>query len=471
VPFLLLIVAVLVALTLPLGYTQLLADYHRFQIGQLTDCEHLAWVASGVGAKGADFDYPPDPKRLAAMIDRITDQGETVLIVDRRSRVTQTSGPHWSPDLAARLDAHLTQALRGFASSDDTDRVSKLLRAEPFIAAHPVRDSHSVVGAVVIIAPTNGLRARAGLWLLPAAGICLLALLAAVGIVSPLSRWVLRPISSLIISTRALASGDYNRRVLADTGPVEVRELSAAFNTMADRVHTALAAQRTFVSDASHQLRNPLAAVRFRVEGLTPFLPDEHHYKLDLAIAEMEHLSRTLDQLLDLARAEGRALPREPQNAGAIVTRRVLAWSEVAERRSITLTAPEAPAHVLAQSEVLDQILDILMDNALRIAPPGSTVRVLVRAQDDRTYVEVADEGPGMSDVDKARATDRFWRARTSDYRGSGLGLAIAATLLTASGGRLSFHDRRPHGLIVRVDLATATTVHSDGSAGLSRTS
>lgn len=471
VPFLLLIVAVLVTLTLPLGYARMLADYHRFQIGQVTDCEHLAWVASGVGARGEGFDYPPDPQRVDAMVDRITDQGETVFLVDRSGKITLWSGPDRAPDLASRIDAHLAKALRGFASSDDTDQVSRLLRADPFVAAHPVRDSHSVVGAVVIIAPTAALRARAAVWLLPAAGFYLLALLATVGIAVPLSRWMLRPINSLIGSTRAFAGGAYDRRAHTDHGPVEVRELSTAFNTMADRVRTALAAQRTFVSDASHQLRNPLTAVRFRVEGLAPFLPADHQDKLHLAIAEVEHLSRTLDQLLALARAEGRALPREPQDAGAIVASRVLAWNEIAGRRSITLTASGDTAHVLAPPDVLEQVLDILMDNALRIAPLGSTVRVLVRARDDRTHVEVVDQGPGMSDVDKERATDRFWRARTSSYRGSGLGLAIAATLLTASGGQLSFHDNHPHGLVVRVDLATASTVHSKHSAGLSRTS
>jgi len=457
VPFLLLITTVLIALILPLGYARALAGYHRFAIGQLTDCEHLAWIASGVGSRGTGFNYPPDPHYVLAEFERSAERGETIMLVDRSQRVLLSTQPYPRRNLGLHISDRITKALNGFANSDDTDQVSKLLRAEPFVAAHPVRDSHSVVGAVVLIAPTSALRTSSGIWLLPLVAIAMAALIAAVAIALPLSRWMLRPIANLLASVSALSDGDFSSRVVDDNGPLEARELSAAFNTMAERVRIALSVQRTFVADASHQLRNPLTALRMRVEGLAPFIPAEQHSRLELAVAEVQHLSQVLDQLLELAHAEGRKLPTHPQPTRAIIAGRLHAWNEIAGRRSVALEQSGPDSWVLAPPGVLGQVLDVLLDNAVRFAPRGSTVRILVSDRQARILIDVIDGGPGMPDTDKARATDRFWRgASQSDHRGSGLGLAIAASLVATADGVFSLHDGHPTGLIARIDLAGA---------------
>lgn len=457
VPFLLLITTVLVALVVPLGYARTLAAYHRFAIGQLIDCEHLAWIASGVGNGGSTFQYPPDPQRVLAQFELAADGGETIMLVDRQQKVLLANRSTAGDSLDGRVSDRVARALKGFANNDNTARVGQLARAEPFVAAHPVRDSHSVVGAVVLIAPTGQLRTSAGLWLLPLIAVMVAAMLTAIGIAVPLSRWMLQPILDLIGSARAFADGDYNRRVFADSGPREVRELSSAFNTMADRVRTALAVQRTFVSDASHQLRNPLTALRMRVEALAPFVQPSHQDKLQHAVTEVQYLSQVLDQLLELARAEGRKLPMRPQATRPVIAGRLQAWSEVARRRSVTFSASGQDAWVLAPSEVLDQVLDVLLDNALRSTPVGTTVAIRVSARGQRIVIEVADEGAGMTDEEKDRATDRFWRgSHQGGHRGSGLGLAIAASLVASADGQFSLHDGQPRGLVARIELAGA---------------
>jgi len=457
VPFLLLITTVLVALLIPLGYARTLAGYHRFAIGQLTDCEHLAWIASGVGNGGTAFQYPAEPDRVLAQFRRAADHGETIMFVDRQQNVLLSNRPSSTQGFSDPIRRRITDALNGFANSDETDRIGQLLHAEPFVAAHPVRDSHSVVGAVVVIAPTRELRTSSVLWLLPLIGLGVAAMLTVIGIALPLSRWMLQPILDLIGSARAFADGDYNRRVLADSGPQEVRELSSAFNTMADRVRTALSVQRTFVSDASHQLRNPLTALRMRVEGLAPFLQPGHQDKLEYAVAEVHYLSQVLDQLLKLARAEGRKLPMRSEAIQPIIAGRLRAWSEIAARRSVALTATGQDAWVLVPADVLGQVLDVLLDNAVRSSPAGATVCIRVSVRGERTVIEVVDAGMGMTDAEKERATDRFWRGNhQGDHRGSGLGLAIAASLVTTAGGQFSLHDSQPRGLVARIELASS---------------
>lgn len=457
VPFLLLITSVLVALVVPLGYARTLAGYHRFAIGQLTDCEHLAWIASGVGNGGTAFQYPPDPVQVLAQFRRAADHGETIMFIDRQQNVLLSNRRYSTQGFSDRVSMRVANALNGFANSDDTDQVGQLLRAEPFIAAHPVRDSHSVVGAVVLIAPTEELRTSSGLWLLPLIAVGMAAMLTAIGIALPLSRWMLRPILDLIGSARAFADGDYNSRVLADSGPREVRELSSAFNIMADRVRTALSVQRTFVSDASHQLRNPLTALRMRVEGLAPFIQPGHQDSLEYAVAEVHYLSQVLDQLLELARAEGRKLPVRAEATQPIIAGRLRAWSEIAARRSVALTAIGEDAWVLVPADLLGQVLDVLLDNAVRSTPAGTSVLIRVSVRGERTLIEVIDEGMGMTDADKERATDRFWRGNhQGDHRGSGLGLAIVASLVVTAGGRFSLHDGQPRGLVARIELASS---------------
>ncbi|MCU0261598.1 MAG: HAMP domain-containing histidine kinase, partial [Ilumatobacteraceae bacterium] len=179
---------------------------------------------------------------------------------------------------------------------------------------------------------------------------------------------------------------------------------------------------------------------------------------IDAAIDETDRLTALVGDLLQLARADEHP-PPVPVDLGLLVSERVDTWSAVADSVGVGIRAelPDGTLVVTAVPGAIEQILDNLLDNALKVAPPGSAVVVGVEAGTDRHVLHVADEGPGMTDQDKARAVTRFWRGSTTT-QGSGLGLAIVDALATASGGSLSLGDASGGGLEARVALPVATS-------------
>ena len=237
---------------------------------------------------------------------------------------------------------------------------------------------------------------------------------------------------------------------------------------MADRLDELVTSQRRFVADASHQLRTPLTALQLRLETLDP----QSEATRDAALDEVARLTRLVDGLLSLARAEGARPVREPVSITAVLAERHDAWLPLAtEQRvridldsseSVSITAELVPGH-------LEQILDNLIDNALDVSPPDSTV--ILRSARVGPYVEihVIDEGPGMTDEERRDAFAPFWQSATGRRTGSsGLGLAIAQQLARASQGSLRL-DRSPRGGIdavvrFRAEEDTRGRVSSGGS-------
>jgi signal transduction histidine kinase len=273
-------------------------------------------------------------------------------------------------------------------------------------------------------------------------------------------RWILRPVWQLGHAVSEITNGRYGVRALDRSGPAEIRDLAAAFNTMTDRLTASLEAQRAFAADASHQLRNPLSGVRLRIESLEPHVAPGGREQLDRAIVEMRRLSLVIDQLQQLARAENGSMPVGPVDVGSVLECRVDAWREQAERDGVRLEVHGDPVAAECADGALDQIVDVLLDNALRVSPEGATVSLRASASGSG-YVEVhvIDEGAGMSPGDRARACDRFWRAAEQPAEraaGSGLGLAIAKALATAGGGDLRLDEASPHGVDAVVTLRQA---------------
>ena len=245
-------------------------------------------------------------------------------------------------------------------------------------------------------------------------------------------------------------------------GPPELRRLAASFNHMADVVSDVMDRQRAFVAHASHQLRNPLTALRLRVEELGPSLTDpdgrsEHR----LALEETDRLALVLDALLTLARAEREENERVTVDAAAVAASRVAAWAPLARRRSVTLrlAVTDAPAYARTVPTAVDQALDALIDNAVKFSGAGGAVTVAVADRDDGVALEVRDSGPGMTESQLGQATERFWRAPDAqNVDGAGLGLTIVAVLVDASDGRLTLEPADGGGLAATIWAPGDTT-------------
>ncbi|MEU8488736.1 HAMP domain-containing sensor histidine kinase [Streptomyces sp. NPDC048641] len=319
------------------------------------------------------------------------------------------------------------------------------------VVASPVISDGDVVAVVVTDSPTGKMRSKTlqG-WLLIAAGEAA-AMLLAVGAALRLTGWVLRPVRVLDATTHDIATGRLKSRVASAGGPPELRRLARSFNEMADNVEDVLEQQRAFVADASHQLRNPLAALLLRIELLAFELP-EGNEEIASVRTEGKRLASVLDDLLDLALAEHTEADLRLTDIGELVRERVGAWRPVADDKGVRL-AEDCPAVTgWADPVTLSSALDAVIDNALKFTPSGEEVKVRVARNGESTEIVVADRGPGLREDELARVGDRFWRsAGHQNVKGSGLGLSISRALLAAGGGSLTFAPHEPHGLCVTV--------------------
>ncbi|MEU9156918.1 HAMP domain-containing sensor histidine kinase [Streptomyces sp. NPDC048417] len=336
--------------------------------------------------------------------------------------------------------------------SHDPRQVWPWQRTRLVVASPVIRDG-DVVAVVVTDSPTGPMRSRTlrG-WLFIGAGE-IAATLLAIGAALRLTGWVLRPVRVLDATTHEITSGRLKSRVAAAGGPPELRRLVRAFNEMADNVEDVLEQQRAFVADASHQLRNPLAALLLRIELLALELPEDNE-EIASVRTEGKRLAQVLDDLLDLALAEHAEADLMLTDVGRLAAERVAAWAPAAAAKGVRLSG-ECPATTgWADPITLSSALDAVIDNAVKFTPEGGVVEVTVTADGDVSTIVVTDTGPGLTDEELARVGDRFWRSgRHQNVKGSGLGLSITRALLATGGGSLSYEHGEPRGLRVTVSV------------------
>ena len=447
--YLTLLTLVLFALELPLASTIAARGTEELRLDRVNDANLYASVADPALRTGENVE----------LTDRLTGYhklyGISAAVVDRDGRLTVVAGAE-SAFRTAPVQTRLQQALAGERAG--SDRVVWPWQDDPLIVAVPVTSNGEVIGAVVTLSPTDRLRgAELRSWGL--AGLAGLAALAAfVAVAVALVRWILRPVAELDDTAQRVAGGALDARVPADLGPPELRLLARSFNKMADNVADSLARQRDFVSQASHQLRNPLTSLRIRVDNLAEYVGPAGRAEHRLTLEETDRLGLILDGLLALARAERGQHQTAPVDAAAVADSRVAAWQPLAEQRGITLRRIGAPAALATSVDTaVDQTIDAVVDNELKFAGPGATVLVDVRVAGAGVEIHVVDDGPGISDSERRRATERFWRAPgTQNLDGAGLGLPIVTVLLGASGGELVLLPAHPHGLHARVTFPAA---------------
>ncbi|MBD0740594.1 sensor histidine kinase [Streptomyces sp. CBMA29] len=470
-PLLIVLMAgVLLALGFPLAASQAASQQQRVVVDRIDDTTRFAALAQYVTARDEQTAVDSaDDERLHTLRTELTRYKELYGIdagVFYRDRTAMAAAPGgWQvPDEGELFDAY-NSALLGRRTHDPRQvwpwQTRKLAIASPI-----VRDG-DVVAVVVTDSPTGALRSRIlhG-WLLLAAGE-LAAMAIAVLFAVRLTGWVLLPVATLDRVTHDIATGRMKSRVGTAGGPPELRRLVRSFNEMADNVEEVLDQQRAFVADASHQLRNPLAALLLRIELLGLELPDGHD-EAEAVKEEGHRLAQVLDDLLGLALAERSGSHLAVTDLAALARIRSAAWRPVADQAGIAVeftvegedpedqerdgTGERAVLKVTgwADAVALSSALDAVIDNAIKFTPRGEAVHVRVTADDQRTAISVADSGPGLTDEELARVGDRFWRsARHQNVHGSGLGLSIARALLSQGGGVISYGRCDPHGLEV----------------------
>lgn len=285
---------------------------------------------------------------------------------------------------------------------------------------------------------------------------------AAVIIGLALSARLSAPIAHLVAASRRIAAGRYAERVPVASAD-EIGELAGSFNQMAEALESTERRRLQLVGDIAHELRTPLATLDGYLEGLQDGVirPDEATWQV--LRRETVRLSNLINDLQELWRAEARQLPLSiaavDVEAELAALRGRFATQAGAGGIEIISAHPSRGLAVRADRDRLAQILDNFVSNAIRYAPSGTGIRLSARSEGEGVAIAVSDDGPGLTEEQRERVFDRFYRvdpSRSRELGGAGIGLAIARALAEAMGGRVEALSEGPgRGATFRVILPT----------------
>jgi signal transduction histidine kinase len=255
-------------------------------------------------------------------------------------------------------------------------------------------------------------------------------------------RRALRPVEQIRARTAEIGVADLSARVPVPAAEDEIAALARTMNAMLGRLEAAVAAQRAFISDAGHEMRSPLAAIRTEMEVAQRVGLGER--TIEDLLGETARLERLVADLLLLARADEGAmtLHRDDVDLDDLLRDE---RQRLRTRPGLTVTAAIAPARTVGDRAALARVVRNLVDNAARHA--AGRVHLACGIDGSGAWVEVCDDGPGVAPEDRARVFERFVRlddARAREDGGSGLGLAIVRELVAASGGTVQLDDGGP---------------------------
>ena len=474
-----LVVIVAFGLGVPFALTIANNESQLLFVDRVTDTEMFASLAQRPLAEG-------DAARMSDTLARYQDvygiQAAVLglnggVAASSAARPARSAQPARSVDLA---DPLVAQAVRNAQAGRPPASPPSLRpwNSDPLVVAEPVLVDGELAGVAVTVSSTGHARSVV-LWRwAEVAAVALLGI--ALGVLASLAmvRWIIRPVRQLDGATARLAvaavSGHPVDPVGGTSGPPELRRLSKAFDQMANTVGAALAAQRTFVADASHQLRNPLHALLLRLRNMDGQLRPEAVEQHAAALDQARRFQAILDDLLTMARSQSDTIPPVEIDVGSVAKAKIAEWQVVGDSRDVILVLDGEPGgRALAPARGLETILDALLDNALKFTEPGTAVTVDVRRRPGSVpkhgtvgavgtpdtvgtvSIAVRDHGPGMRPEELERATDRFWRSpsQANLVRGSGLGLSVVRRTVERVNGTITLDLPADGGLRVTVTL------------------
>ena len=357
--------------------------------------------------------------------------------------------------------SEIVQALEGY------DAFSCSYRDGAFRSrtASPVLYQNRIIGAVYAYEydteqaalleglQSNLLKLSAGI----AAAVVLLSIL--------LSRMLTRKISTLLTAIRKVRAGAYEHRTHI-SGRDEIAQIGAEFNSLTDRLQTTETLRRRFVSDASHELKTPLAAIRLLTDSILQTdqmdMETVRDFVTDIG-SEAERLSRITENLLRLTRLDGGVVQAAyPVAVGPVLQRVERMLGMVAEEKGVTISGSASEdAVALATDDDVHQILYNLMENAIKYsAAENGFVRAEALVRDGQVVITVTDNGIGIPDEDLPHVFDRFYRVdkmRSREVGGTGLGLSIVKDTIENRGGSIQAgHGADGVGTVFTVTLPLA---------------
>ncbi|MCC6492996.1 MAG: HAMP domain-containing protein [Pirellulales bacterium] len=286
-------------------------------------------------------------------------------------------------------------------------------------------------------------------------------------IAAAIGRWLCRralwPVVDMAHTAKRISAASFERRFPESSSDDELATLSRSFNGLLDRLQASYESQRRFTGDAAHELRTPLTVLLGQIDVALrrPRTAADYQQTLSLLRDEATKLQAILNSLLFLARAEQGAAAADQADVdlGPWLARH-LQRPQYDQRRADLRLAVEQPVAALASKQLLAQVVDNLLSNALKYSPPGTPIEVRAGRLGDEAVVAVKDQGIGLSAEDQRRVFQPFFRssaARSLGAAGAGLGLAVAARLAAAMHGRLQCHSELGSGSAFSIHLPLAS--------------
>lgn len=268
----------------------------------------------------------------------------------------------------------------------------------------------------------------------------------------------LAPVARITEETRSISAIRLNARLPVNNPYDELGQLAITINALFARLERSFEQLRRFTADASHELRTPLTVIRSAGEVVLRERYDESVYRetIGTMLEEADRLTRLVEELLALARAEGSVLQRSAVNVGELAAEVCQHLLVLAEEKRQQLSVSVQPVWVQGDRTLLRQALINLLDNAIKYSPVGGEICVRVQETKDMAEVVFADCGPGISQEHHAHIFDRFYRidpARNRDAGGFGLGLSIASWSVEAHGGRIEVKGKSGGGSVFKILL------------------
>jgi two-component system sensor histidine kinase BaeS len=374
------------------------------------------------------------------------------------ARVSKNGAVSGSPQTTKALTTDdVTALLAGQSVSGKATVEGRIILVEgrPLAQGGGIVLSRAVSDAV---GPANALLRRQLVALLIGVGVAAIA-----GVV--LARWVAGPLRRVSLVAQRLTTGKRDARVSPE-GPSEVAQVADSVNTLADALAVSESRERAFLLSITHELRTPLTAVRGFAEAVADGVATGEAARQAGTViqAESTRLERLIDDLLDLARlgAQDFSINRVPVDLTVAMTAAATVWQARCSEVGVEFLAdlPGAPLVIDTDAARARQIVDNLIENALRVTPAGRSIQLRLRPDGDLgnggALIAVADGGPGLTADDRAVAFQRsalYERYRAVRPVGTGLGLALVHALATRLGGSASVTDAPGGGALFAISL------------------
>lgn len=368
--------------------------------------------------------------------------GAYIAIVDRSGQIMDNMAVTYekNPDFAKTLNGKdIYEALLSIIGGNEISIRQEVDGNWYFTVGVPFVSGGLVRGAVFIQTPAQEIEVRAGSLLLPVIGVVLGFSILAGAVLLLYLRRMLKPVTALSGAAKAMSEGDFSVRAPQEKATCpEIAELSASFNTMAEKLSQLEESRREFVANVSHELRSPITAISGYVEGMRDGTIPQEEYPQYLTIVsdETSRLKNLIGDLLKLSRLEkdDAALNLMNFDICELLSRVLLHRTGDLEAKKMDVECdfdPE-PCMVNADESRIEQVAVNLLDNAIKFTPDGGVIRLSVRISGGVCTVIVQDNGVGIAKEDRPHIFERFYtadKAHTSG-KGTGLGLSICQRIM-----------------------------------------